>query len=199
MYSFIVLMSLSAHLVDLSLQVVDHLRRHLVTQDLVQVDALVSRDGLVGGQLYAFLYLQVERGRLEYVCGEVRDYTHSRTFCISASLGMRKVFCACLMASRVKAAPSRWGPGAAAATASTAAHAKTSTAVRMITPGRTRALLYSSCPSPGPRPPAPARHTSHTFTTGRLWRGPLVAPLTAPRAPPPLSCGRSTIRMHRSL
>lgn len=72
MYSFIVLMSLSAHLVDLSLQVVDHLRRHLVTQDLVQVDALVSRDGLVGGQLYAFLYLQVERGRLEYVCGEVR-------------------------------------------------------------------------------------------------------------------------------
>lgn len=39
------------------------------------------------------------------------------TFWISASLGMRKVLWACLMASLEKAAPSRWGAADASATA----------------------------------------------------------------------------------
>lgn len=44
-------------LVDLSLQVVDDLGRHLVTQDLEQVDPLVHGDGLVRRQLDTFLDL----------------------------------------------------------------------------------------------------------------------------------------------
>lgn len=45
-------------LVDLALQVVDHLRGELVSEDLVQVDPLVTGDGLVGGQLDALLDLR---------------------------------------------------------------------------------------------------------------------------------------------
>jgi len=49
--------SLPADLVDLRLQVADHLRRHVVAQDLEQVDGLRAGNGLVRGQLHALLDL----------------------------------------------------------------------------------------------------------------------------------------------
>lgn len=48
----------TADLVDLALEVVNDFRRHLVSKDLIQVDPLVSRDGLIGRQLNAFLDLK---------------------------------------------------------------------------------------------------------------------------------------------
>lgn len=103
------------------------------------------------------------------VCGMCagREWRETRTFCISASLGMRKVFWACLMASRVKAAPSLCGPAAA----STATHASRSSVARMITPGRPRAPLYTRRPAP------PHFHRRSSSA------GPLAAPPTAPTAP----------------
>lgn len=51
------LILIAADLVDLSLEVVDDFGGHLVSEDLVQVDPLVSGDGLVGRQLNSFLNL----------------------------------------------------------------------------------------------------------------------------------------------
>lgn len=58
-------------LVDLRLQVLDHLLGHLVAQDLKQVDALVSGDRLVRSQLDAFLHvldLGVTRDQVRVLC-----------------------------------------------------------------------------------------------------------------------------------
>lgn len=52
-----------ADLVDLSLQVVDDLGGHLVTQDLVQIDPLVHRDRLIRRQLDTFLYLLMKMNK----------------------------------------------------------------------------------------------------------------------------------------
>lgn len=46
-----------ADLVDLALQIVHHLGRHLIAEDLEQIDALVAGNRLVGGQLDALLDL----------------------------------------------------------------------------------------------------------------------------------------------
>lgn len=48
-----------AHLVDLRLQVVHHLWRNVVTEDLEEVDLLVAGDGFNGCQLDAFLHLKI--------------------------------------------------------------------------------------------------------------------------------------------
>lgn len=48
---------LAADLVDLTLEVVDHLGGHLVAEDLEEVDALVAGDRLVRRQLDALLDL----------------------------------------------------------------------------------------------------------------------------------------------
>lgn len=49
---------MAADLVDLTLEVVYDLRGELVPENFEQIDFLVARDGLVGSQLNAFLYLQ---------------------------------------------------------------------------------------------------------------------------------------------
>lgn len=48
-----------AHLVDLRLQVVYHLWRHVVAEDLEEVDLLVAGDGFNGCQFDAFLHLKM--------------------------------------------------------------------------------------------------------------------------------------------
>lgn len=50
--------SLAANLVDLLLEVVHHLGRELVSQDLEEVDPLVPRDALVGADFDSLLHLQ---------------------------------------------------------------------------------------------------------------------------------------------
>lgn len=48
---------MAADLVDLALEVVDDLGGYLVSQDLVEVDPLVTGDRFVGRQLDTFLHL----------------------------------------------------------------------------------------------------------------------------------------------
>lgn len=62
-WNFITFQLVASDLVDLSLKIIDDFWRHLITQNLEQINALVSRDGLVGGQFDAFLDLQDENFR----------------------------------------------------------------------------------------------------------------------------------------
>lgn len=60
-----------ADLVDLGLEVIDDLWRDVVSEDLEEVDPLVTRDALVGGEFDPFLHL-LDGGALGYEVGVLR-------------------------------------------------------------------------------------------------------------------------------
>lgn len=96
-----------SNILDLRLQIGNHFRRNLFTQEREKIDIVISLNIFEGRYFNTFLYLNTKLIQV------VWNFFKKITFWIVASFGMRNVLCACLMASFVKMAPSFWGSGRA--------------------------------------------------------------------------------------